>query len=288
MVVRACAKINLGLEVVGKRPDGYHDILTLFQAVTLSDELEVTSSDGAELALRGDDPEVPWDETNLVHRAAVALRGRSGASRGAAIAVRKRVPPGRGLGGGSSDGAATLLALDELWGTGWGPGRLAELARGLGADVPYFLAGGLCLGRGRGDELEPLPDLPVLFAVLALPPFPVATAGVYRAFPAALTSGGKDSRIMRFLGAGDFGLLENGLETVLFRSYPQLAELKRLFLGRGALCSMVSGSGSAVYGLFRDRAEAESARAAVPSAVPAVLVETLSRERYWAGFHAGV
>ncbi len=288
MIVRACAKINLGLEVVGKRPDGYHDILTLFQTVAFADELEFVPAGLGELALRGDDPGVAWDETNLVHRAAVALRGRTGTDRGAAIAVRKRVPAGRGLGGGSSDGAATLLALDELWGTGLGRGPLAELARGLGADVPYFLAGGLCLGRGRGDELEPLPDLPALFAVIALPPFPIATAGVYRAFPAALTSRGKDSRIMRFLGAGDFGLLENGLETVLFRSYPQLAELKRYFLDRGALCSMVSGSGSAVYGLFPDRAEAESTRAAVPSAVPAVLVETLSRERYWAGFHAGV
>lgn len=288
MVVRACAKINLGLEVVGKRPDGYHDILTLFQTVGLCDDLEFSPAGAGELALRGDDPAVPWDRTNLVFRAAEALRARTGSDRGAAIAVRKRVPAGRGLGGGSADAAATLAALDESWGTGLGREGLSGLARGLGADVPFFLAGGLCLGRGRGDELEPLPDLPVLFAVLALPPFPVSTAGVYRAFPAALTSGGKDSKIMRFLGAGDFGLLENGLETVLFRSYPQLAELKRLFLDRGALCSMVSGSGSAVYGLFRDRADAEGARAAVETAVPAALVETLSRERYWAGFHAGV
>jgi 4-diphosphocytidyl-2-C-methyl-D-erythritol kinase len=288
VVVKACAKINLGLEVVGTRPDGYHDILTLFQTVAFSDELEFASAGRGELTLRGDDPDVPWDETNLVHRAAAALRARAGTVRGVAITVRKRVPAGRGLGGGSADAAATLTALDELWGTELGREPLAELARGLGADVPYFLTGGLCLGSGRGDDLEPLPDLPAFFAVLALPPFPVATASVYRAFPAALTSGGKDSKIRRFLGAGDFGLLENGLETVLFRSYPQLAELKRFFLERGAMCSMVSGSGSAVYGLFRDRAEAESARAAVASAVPAVLVETLSRERYWAGFHAGV
>ena len=288
MVVKACAKINLGLEVVGKRPDGYHDILTLFQTIDFADEIELAPAGRGELFLRGDDPDIAWDGTNLVHRAAAALRLRAGTDRGAAIDVRKRVPAGRGLGGGSADAAATLKALDELWKTGLGPGALDELARGLGADVPYFLAGGLCLGSGRGDELEPLPDLPVLFAVLALPPFSVATAGVYRAFPAALTSGGKDSKIRRFLRTGDFGLLENGLETVIFRSYPQLAELKRFFLDRGALCSLVSGSGSAVYGLFRDRAEAESARAAVEQTVPAVLVETLSRERYWAGFHAGV
>jgi len=288
VVVRACAKINLGLEVVGERPDGYHDILTLFQTIDFADELEFGPAGPGELALRGDDPAVAWDETNLVHRAAAALRLRAGTDRGAAIAVRKRVPAGRGLGGGSADAAATLKALDELWGTGLGRAALDELARGLGADVPYFLAGGLCLGSGRGDDLEPLPDLPALFAVLALPPFSVATAGVYRAFPAALTSRGKDSKIRRFLRAGDFGLLENGLETVIFRSYPQLAELKRFFLDRGAICSLVSGSGSAVYGLFRDRAEAESTRAAVEQTVPAVLVETLSRERYWAGFHAGV
>ena len=290
MRIKAFAKINLGLEVVRKRPDGYHDILTLFQSISLADEVEFRPAPRGELLVRGDDPGVPWDESNLVHRAACLLRERTRAEAGAAIAVRKMIPSGKGLGGGSADAAMTLYGLNALWETGLDRPALAGLAKELGADVPYFLTGGLCLGRERGDVVEPLPDLPALPVVLALPSFPVLTADIYRAFPAALTSEGRDSKIVRFFEAQDkdFGRLENGLETVIFRSYPQLAELKSLFRDRGAALSLVSGSGSAVYGLFQDRERAEAARDAVGRLVPAVLVETLSRDRYWESLRAGV
>ena len=291
MRIKAFAKINLGLEVVRKRPDGYHDILTLFQSISLSDELEFRPAPAGRLLVRGDDPEIPWDESNLVHKAARLLQERTGVESGAAIDVRKRIPFGKGLGGGSSDAAMTLYGLNALWGTGLDRPALAELGRNLGADVPYFLTGGLCLGRERGDVVEALPDLPTLPVVLALPPFPVLTADIYRAFPAALTSEGRDSKIVRFFEAQDqdkdFGRLENGLEAVIFRSYPQLAELKSLLRDRGATLSLVSGSGSAVYGLFQDRERAEAARIAVELRVRAVLVETLSRDRYWEGLRAG-
>ena len=294
MKIRAPAKINLGLEVVRKRPDGYHDILTLFQSISLADELEFRAAPRGEIRLRGDDPEISWDESNLVHRAARLLRETTGAQAGAAISVRKKIPAGKGLGGGSADAAMTLYGLNALWETGLDRPALAKLGKELGADVPYFLTGGLCLGRERGDIVEPLADLPALPVVLALPPFPVLTADIYRAYPAALTSEGRDSRIVGFFEAQDkdFGRLENGLETVIFRSYPQLAELKSLFRDRGAALSLVSGSGSAVFGLFQDRERAEAAlavtRTALRRRVRAVLVETLSRERYWESVRAGV
>lgn len=290
MRIKAFAKINLGLEVVRKRPDGYHDILTLFQSVSLADEIDFRPAPRGELLVRGDDPGVPWDESNLVHQAARLLRERTRAEAGAAIAVRKQIPSGKGLGGGSSDAAMTLYGLNALWGTGLNRPALAELGRILGADVPYFLTGGLCLGQERGDVVEALPDLPALPVVLALPPFSVLTADIYRAFPAALTSEGRDSKIIRFFEAQgkDLGRLENGLETVIFRSYPELAELKCLFRDRGATLSLVSGSGSAVYGLFQDRERAELALDAVRARGPAMLVETLSRDRYWESLRAGV
>lgn len=166
MIVRAFAKINLGLEIVGKRPDGYHDIRTLFQTVSLGDEIELEAAAGG-LELTGDDPGISWDRTNLVHRAAGLLRERTGSAEGVRIAVRKMIPAGRGLGGGSSDAAATLLALNRMWGLGLGPEEMAPLARKLGADVPFFLEGGLCLGEGIGDRLTPLPDLSPLACLFA-------------------------------------------------------------------------------------------------------------------------
>ncbi len=290
MKIKAFAKINLGLEVVRKRADGYHDILTLFQSVSLSDELVFRPAPRGKLRVRGDDPEIPWDEANLVHRAARLLQERTGIEAGAEVDVRKRIPSGKGLGGGSSDAAMTLYGLNALWGTGLDLRALAELGRVLGADVPYFLTGGLGLGRERGDVVEALPDLPALPVVLVLPPFQVRTADIYGAFPAALTSEGRDSKIVRFFEARDkdFGRLENGLETVIFRSYPQLAELKSLLRDRGATLSLVSGSGSAVFGLFHDRERAQVALDAARTRGPAVLVETLSRDRYWESLCAGV
>lgn len=287
MTVRSFAKINLGLEIVGRREDGYHDIRTLFQTVTLADELVLEPAPDGVLDLAGDDAAVAWDRTNLVHRAARLLQGAAGSSKGARITVRKSVPAGRGLGGGSSNAAATLLALNGLWGLGLGPAELARLARGLGADVPYFLKGGLCLGEDIGDRLTPLPDLAPLACLILCPPFPIPTPSIYAGLDPSLTSPAKDSKIMRFLGSGDFGLLENDLERVIFRAHPELARWPAFFREQGALVSQVSGSGSAVYGLFPDAASAEAARRKLPAASDARLAATLPRESYWAQLGAG-
>jgi len=287
MTVRSFAKINLGLEIVGKRPDGYHDIRTLFQTISLADEIDLEPAPDGRLEISGDDPAVAWDGTNLVHRAARVLREKTGIAGGVRIAVRKTIPAGRGLGGGSSNAAATLLALNNLWGPGLAPGELALLARGLGADVPYFLKGGLCLGEDIGDRLTLLPDLAPLACLLVIPPFPIPTPSIYAGVEPALTSPGKGSRIMRFLESGDFGLLENDLERVIFRGHPELERWTRFFREQGALLSQVSGSGSAVYGLFPDPASAEAARRRLPGTPDARLAATLPRESYWAQLGAG-
>lgn len=287
MIVRSFAKINLGLEIVRKRPDGYHDIRTLFQTIALADEISLEAAPAGVLELVGDDPAVAWDTTNLVHRAASLLLDAGRAAGGARISVRKSIPAGRGLGGGSSNAAAVLLALDTMWGLGLGTEALAPLARSLGADVPFFLQGGMCLGEGIGDRLTPLPDLDPMACLLVFPPFPIPTPSIYAGVGASLTSPGKDSKIERFLESRDFGLLENDLERVIFRAYPELERWKSFFRGEGALVAQVSGSGSAVYGLFPDPASGEKARRRLPGTMDARLAATLPRRDYWAQLGAG-
>jgi 4-diphosphocytidyl-2-C-methyl-D-erythritol kinase len=289
MKIKSFAKINLGLEIVGRRPDGYHDIRTLFQWVDLHDILTFHEIDGPAVTLAGDDAEVPWDETNLIARAARLLQARTGCGRGAAISVEKRIPAGRGLAGGSGNAAMALYALNVLWGLGLDRAALAGLGRTLGADVPYFFSGGLCLGEGIGDRLTPLTELPALSCVLVLPAFPISTAAIYaRLDPAALTSDPKASRINGFFETGKIDLLENSLEKTIFRFYPQLQEIKRFFQDQGAELSLVTGSGSGVYGLFRDRSAAERCLQAAGGRMTAVRTETIGRERGWNDIEAGV
>jgi 4-diphosphocytidyl-2-C-methyl-D-erythritol kinase len=288
MNVKSFAKINLGLEIVGKRPDGYHDIRTLFQTISLADELAFEPAPDGVLRLEGDDPAVAWDETNLVHRAARLLQEKTGTDKGARIRVGKAIPAGRGLGGGSSNAAAALLALNRMWRLGLATADLAPLARHLGADVPFFLHGGLCLGEDIGDRLTRLPDRDPMACLLVFPPFPIPTASIYAGIGPSLTSAGKVSKIMRFLESGDFGLLENDLEHVILRAYPELESWKKFFRERGAILSQVSGSGSAVYGLFADAPSALEARRRLPGTTGARLAVTLPRAGYWAQLGAGV
>jgi len=287
MTVKSFAKINLGLEIVGKRTDGYHDIRTLFQTISLADELHLEPAPAGAIHITGDDPSVAWDETNLVHRAARLLREKTGTDQGARILVKKSVPAGRGLGGGSSNAAAALLGLNRMWGLGIDAPGLAGLARRLGADVPFFLHGGLCLGEDIGDRLTRLPDLAPLPCLLVFPPFPIPTASIYAGVGPSLTSAGKVSKIMRFLESGDFGLLENDLEHVILRAYPELESWKKFFGERGAILSRVSGSGSAVYGLFADEESAMEAQRRLPGTPAARLAAILPREGYWAQLGAG-
>jgi 4-diphosphocytidyl-2-C-methyl-D-erythritol kinase len=286
MKCRSLAKINLGIEVLRKREDGYHEIRTLFQSIDFGDVLEFHPLAGRDIRLSGSDPSIPWDETNLVHRAARLLQQEFPEAGGVEIQVTKSVPAGKGLGGGSSNAAMALFALNGLWELQLPPSRLQEYGRRLGADVPYFLEGGLCLGEGRGDLITPLQDLPPYYCVLALPSFPILTSGIYGRL--RLTSPAEDSKMNRFLERREFGLLENRLEETVFSLYPRLKTLKNFFLQEGAVLSLVSGTGSAVFGLFADREKAARSLFEIGRTEEALLVETLSRERYWERATAGV
>jgi len=289
MRIKSFAKINLGLEVEKKRPDGYHEIRTLFQAINLSDSLELEEVGSGKIKLWGDDRTIPWDEKNLIFRAALLLQESYKVSRGVRIRVAKSIPAGKGLGGGSSNAAATLLALNRLWSLDLSRSELLSLAARLGADVPFFLEGGLCLGEGRGDILTPVPDLPPLYGVLFLPSLAISTAEIYARL--RLTSRRKESKIRRFLTRGKIGLidsLENTLEEPVFNLHPRLKEYKDFLLARETVLCLMSGSGSAVYGLYWEREKAERVLAEWAGPARALLFETLSRERYWKEMTAGV
>jgi len=288
MKVESLAKINLGLEVVRKRPDGFHEIRTLFQSVGLRDILEFLPASGSGIELTGSDPSISWAEDNLIHRAATLLSRTHALKKGVAIHVIKNIPPGRGLGGGSSNAAMTLWALNRLWGLGLARQDLMDLGAGLGSDVPYFLQGGLCLGTGRGEEIRPLEDLERRYVLLVFPRLSVSTGFIYGQHRVTLTSRGKDSKIMQFLKSPGLHGLENDLEETIFCFYPLIKESKRRLHDLGSELSLVSGSGSAVFGLFRDLRVARQAWRMIQADTRACLVETWSRDRYWESVNAGV
>lgn len=288
MKLKSFAKVNLGLEVLRKRADGYHEIRTLFQTIDFYDFLTFRPLPNDEVRLSGDCDQIPWDETNLIHRAAMLLKRHCHVSGGVEIITEKNVPPGKGLGGGSSNAAVTLFALNGLWDTGLEKGELAELGKRIGADVPYFFEGGLCLGQGRGDEIQPLEDIPKSYCLLALPELMVLTAKVYEHCRPALTSEDKDSKIIRFLDNQDFGLLANDLEEAVFELYPPIKAIKDHLQNLRSELSSVSGTGSAVFGLFIDYTKAMKAFEELKKKHPSLLVETVSREQYWDSMCWGV
>jgi 4-diphosphocytidyl-2-C-methyl-D-erythritol kinase len=280
MHVKSFAKINLGIEILGKRDDGYHEIRTLFQVIGLYDLLVILPRKRDEIILKGDDESLCWDESNLIHKAAVLLKERHDVKKGVEIRVRKRIPAGKGLGGGSSNAAMTMLALNRMWGLGLSKETLKDLGAQLGADVPYFFEGGLCLGQGKGGDLFPQEDLNPIFCLLVLPSVSVSTASVYKGLPASLTSQDKDSKIIKFLDNRDLGFLENDLEETVFRTYPQIKAIKNLIQKQGSELTLMSGSGSAVFGLFHQRHKAVKTLRALMNEHKAVLTKALSQAEY--------
>jgi 4-diphosphocytidyl-2-C-methyl-D-erythritol kinase len=247
--LRSFAKVNLHLQVVGKRGDGYHELRTIFQTVDLADELTVeVGGAGVRLAVEGADLEAGPE--NLAHRAATGFLERWAPGIGVAIRLVKRIPMGAGLGGGSSNAATVLLALQAALGGPAPPEGLWLLARELGADVPYFLVGGTALGVGRGDEILPLPELPERELVLVLPPVHVPTAQVFGEL-GELTAKPFDPRIMALVQRGKLGWeafaqSANDLEAVVFRRWPELAALHADLESTGA-AARLSGSGAALW-----------------------------------------
>ncbi|MEK7477605.1 MAG: 4-(cytidine 5'-diphospho)-2-C-methyl-D-erythritol kinase [Candidatus Coatesbacteria bacterium] len=253
MLVRAPAKINLFLRVGSRRADGYHSIETLFHAIGLYDDL--TLKPAKTLSFRATGIPSPSSSGNLVHRAAQLLRQETGCIRGAMIRLHKRIPLGAGLGGGSSDAAATLIGLNRLWHLGLSRKRLLALAARLGSDVPFFLQGGTAVGTGRGERLRPIPSRLRAWAVLLKPSFGVSTKDAYAALdrvksrPRPSVSLGA---IERAVHRGNLTALRvhNDFEAVVFRMHPSLARLKSSLLDAGATTAFMTGSGSTVVGLF--------------------------------------
>jgi len=278
----AFAKINLCLHVLGKRADGYHELRTVFQTISLHDTLRLTLTRHPGISLETDNPALPSGHENLVWRALDALRRELRLRRGVRAELTKRIPAARGLGGGSSDAAAALVGMLRLSGRKLPAARLVKLAAGLGADVPFFLFGGRALGIGRGDEVYPLPNLPGR-AILVVSPRDVGitTREAYRWVSRQLTMRERVSKLHSFCALcwSLQGGVSNDFEAVIFRRYPRLAKLKQGLLRRGALEAALAGSGSAVFGLFRNPAQARRAARGFPKD-QVFVCKTLSRGEY--------
>jgi 4-diphosphocytidyl-2-C-methyl-D-erythritol kinase len=287
ITARAFAKINLTLRVLGTRPDGYHELRTVLQTVALHDTLAFRPMRGP-FKIECSDPQCPTDSSNLVWRAAERVWravGHRGQPRGVVVRIVKRVPMQSGLGGGSSDAAAAIRGLTALWHADVSPERQREIAGELGADVPFFLEGGTALGLDRGDLLFPLVDQPTTWVTVVVPSFGVSTKDAYRWFDVAAPSGRSRGASLRVSNQSmlPIGEIVNDLESVVAAHHPQIARLVAELRRRGARHSAMSGSGSAVFGLFDSRARA--ARAAggyVRRGYRSVVTQTLGRSRYQA------
>ena len=287
LTVRAHAKVNLDLRVLETRRDGFHDLRTVFQSLELHDTITVTARRGP-FALRCRQPDVPRDDTNLAWRAARALwgtLGRDGEPRDVSVTIVKQIPVCAGLGGGSSDAAATLRALARLWHSSARPRvhELGELAASLGADVPFFLWGGTALGLGSGDVIYPLVDLPQYWVVLVLPQAGVKTVEAYAWYDEDREETGmrrrrQESPVVWPVQVTD---MVNDLEGPVVRRIPEIGAAQSALLAAGAVGAAVSGSGSAVFGLFLRRPDAQGARRALArSGWRAILTRTTPRDEY--------
>jgi 4-diphosphocytidyl-2-C-methyl-D-erythritol kinase len=277
--VRALAKINLDLRVLERRPDGYHEIRTVFQTISLADRLEIAFTPARRTSVAIEGPAIP---DNLAERAAHAALAAMKSTAAVRLRLTKRIPMGAGLGGGSSDAAAVLLALPVLAGRPLAPATLLEIASELGSDVPFFLLGGAAAAIGRGTELFPLPDGPNLPGVLVTPEIHVSTAQAYLALGARLTSDSKQNKLVSFQSALWGGVCldgRNDFEEAVFRQYPELVALKRRLEQSGARQALMSGSGSSVFGLFLTRAEASRALRTLGEE-RAVAISLVNRARY--------
>lgn len=285
VTTRAHAKVNLDLRVLGARPDGYHELRTVFQSVELHDTLVCAQRSGP-FALVCNAPGVPLDSRNLVWGAAAALwtaLGREGEPRETLVTIRKEIPMQAGLGGGSADAAAALLGLGRLWG-GATPEMVRELAAGLGADVPFFLAGGTALGLGRGEEIYPLVDLPPHWVVIVMPPYGVSTAEAYAWYDEDRAAGLREPRELQMLPVPwptRAAQMINDLEPPVVRRHPEIGAFKTALREAGAIAAAMSGSGSAVFGLFRSRTAAGKAVVSLSRrGTRALLTRTVSRGEY--------
>lgn len=261
------AKLNLYLEILDKRPDGYHNIITLFERVSLADEILIRESEGDSITLESDSQDIPLDRRNLVYKAAAILRDGVGIRKGVSFQIKKRIPAGAGLGGGSSNAAAALIGLNWLWRLGLSRKKLWEYAAKLGSDVAFFISdASFAWGSSRGEKIQPLRRLnKKLWHIILVPDVTVSTQKIYQEFdrnadirvcrPADRDYGGRTRRISQ---KGHFRIdkiLFNRLEETTFKRYPMVKKLKEELIMQGLSHTLMSGSGGSVFGIVRSRKE---------------------------------
>lgn len=273
LTVPAFAKINWKLHVLGKRADGYHELDTIFQTISLHDIITFEITENSEIALSCDDPLLSTGAENLVYRAAEALQERFARRTGTRIRLEKRIPAQAGLGGGASDAAVTLLALTHLWNLEAKRNDLLDVASSLGADVPFFLFGGTAHGTGIGNSITPLPDVDEKFLLIIKPNAKVSTALAYQSLNSGSLTTTEAKTILsssqpdEIFGSFNPEALQNDFERVVFERAPEIERAKIALMNDGADAALLAGSGSAVFGIF----DSENAR---ERAIQAIALET--------------
>lgn len=280
------AKVNVHLRVLGRRDDGFHDIFTVFQTVSLADKLTFRTSEN--LNLQCDDPNIPVDGSNLILRAAAALRGRFAIDKGAEIFLRKKIPMGGGLGGGSSNAAVALLGLARLWEITPDKEIFSELASVLGSDVPFFLSGGTMFGSGRGTVIEEATDFESHLMLIVTPDIHVSTASAYAGIGAETLTKEESNRILRVCrsesGSPDFysATMANDFEATVFAAFPEIGRVKQTLVDLGARVVLMSGSGASVFAVFDKQETRQTALKALDNEVNwrKFAVAAISRSEY--------
>ncbi len=265
---KAYAKINLGLDVTGKRADGYHIVRMIMQNVDLYDKLDFEENETGEIVLTASSPKIPTDDSNLICKVARQLQDKFDVKKGANINLVKRIPVAAGMAGGSTDGAATYLALNDLWNLGLSKKELCELAVSLGADIPYCIMGGTALAEGIGEELTAISDMPACTIVIAKPAIDVSTGWVYKELDSKEIVEHPDiDGIRSAIEAKDLNkmceLIGNVLEPVTAGKYQEIEKIEKLLEDNGAIRAFMTGSGPTVFAIFDDDVKAKVAYNAV-------------------------
>lgn len=262
MKIQSPAKLNIRLKVTGRRPNGYHELVSIMIPINLSDHLELIPGQKQGISISCQGFSVPENEENLIYRAAQAFFSRTGLKQSLSVKLTKNIPVAAGLGGGSSNAASTLKALNEAWSNPLTFQDLEALAVNLGADVPFFLHGKPCIARGIGEILEPIGKWPSYWYVIVKPPISVSTAWVYGTLKLELTTD-EYSFILRYLAKEKLNIadiLENDLETVTAAHFPVINTIKKALVNAGAEGALMSGSGPSVFGIFKSKDRALSAK----------------------------
>ena len=278
--LKAYAKINIGLNIISRRQDGYHNIETVFQQIDLFDQIKVIGTGNSGIIVQSDNPNLATNEDNICYRAVKLMQQLVGIDDGVSIQINKRIPVGAGLGGGSSDAAAVLDCLQQLWQLELSREQLLEIAQQIGADVAFFLYGGTAFASGIGEKLRPM-TLPFNFyGVLIYPNIEISSTWVYRNYNFSLTKTKKSIKLSYIfsnrLPVSDFkNVLSNDLEEVVFQRYPTIYEIKQQLYRQGAFFASMSGSGSTVYGLFKNYTDAVEVMRSFPKPYQIILAKPM-------------